>query len=259
MDSVINSIPEPLDCLAIASHPDDAELGVGGTLALLARGGFRAGVLHMTRGESGTRGTPEIRFEESRAAAEVLGLAHFEMLNLGDGDLANTDEKRLTLVEAIRRLRPTVVLTNGPDDRHPDHRRAQELTRDAVFLAGVGGFHPEAGPRWVTGAVCMFPQHQHFGDPHVDWIVDVSETWEIKLEALRCYKSQLAVAPNPDDLDPKKATYIASPAFWQFLQSRSFIWGHHIGATHGEPLLFDRPAHAGHPLVRMLGECAKTK
>lgn len=248
---------EPLDCLAICAHPDDAELCVGGTLALLARRGRRVGILDLTRGESGTRGTPEQRAAEAAASAAVLGLAHFEMLDLGDCNLENTQERRLALAGAIRRLRPRVVLTNGPDDRHPDHRRAQELTRDAVFLANVGGFHPEAGPRWMVEAVCFFFQHQYYPEGRVDWIVDVSETWEVKLAALRSYKSQLHVAPNPDDADPAKATYIASPEFWEHIQERSHIWGHRIGARHGEPYLLDRPAHAGHPFVKLLtnAEC----
>lgn len=255
MESLIHSSP-PLDCVAFAAHPDDAELGVGGTLALLARRGWRVGIVGLTRGEAGTRGTPEIRAAEAREAATTLGLAHQELLDLGDCDLANSEEHRVALVAAIRRLRPRVIITNGPDDRHPDHRRAQELVRDASFLANVGGYHPEAGARWLTQALCFFPQHQHVADPRADWIVDVGETFEIKMEALRAYRSQLYVAP-PEDAplvpdDPAKATYIASPEFWQFIQNRSFTWGHRIGAHHGEPLLFDRPAHANHPLVRML-------
>lgn len=247
-----SSYDQPLDCVTICAHPDDAELNTGGTLALLARRGYRTGIVDLTRGESSTRGTPEERREEAIASSRILGLAHLEMLDCGDCNLADTQENRMQVVEAIRRLRPRVILTNGPDDRHPDHRRAQQLTRDAVFLANVGGFHPELGPRWLVEAVCTFYQHQFHPEGRVDWIVDVTEVQEIKLEALRAYKSQLYTPGNPDNDDPAKKTYIGSAEFWEYIDDRSHIWGHRIGARHGEPFLLDRPAHAGHPLVRML-------
>lgn len=245
----LEQISQPLDCLAIGAHPDDAEISAGGTLALMARLGRRVGILTLTRGESGTRGTPELRAGEARDAAAILGTVYQGMLDLGDGDISNTQENRRAVVEAIRRLRPCVILTNGPDDRHPDHRRAQELVRDAVFLANVGGFHAE-GDRWLTMAVCFFYQHQYFPEGRVDWIVDVTETHETKMAALRAHGSQFF--GSPDDEDPAKATYIASPAFWEYLRDRSHTWGHRIGARHGEPFLFDRPAHAMHPFVRLV-------
>jgi bacillithiol biosynthesis deacetylase BshB1 len=245
----LEQISQPLDCLAIGAHPDDCEISAGGTLALMARLGRRVGILTLTRGESGTRGTPEIRAEEARAAASVLGVAFEGMLDLGDGDISNTQENRRTVVEAIRRLRPRVILTNGPDDRHPDHRRAQELVHDAVFLANVGGFRAE-GARWLTEAVCFFYQHQYFPEGRVDWIVDVSETHETKMAALRAHGSQFA--GGLDDADPAKATYIASHEFMEYIRDRSHTWGHRIGGRHGEPFLFDRPAHAMHPFVRLV-------
>lgn len=243
----------PLDCLAVGAHPDDAELFAGGTLALAARLGRRVGVLDLTRGESGTRGTPETRVEEARAASRIVGLGVRETLDLGDGDIANTQENRRQVVEAIRRLQPRIILTHGEADRHPDHRRAHELVRDAAFFANVGNF-PAAGERWRVEALAFFLGNLFHPEGLVHWIVDVSETFEVKLAALRAYKTQF-LANNQDggdeEADPA-ATYIASAEFWDQISGRGRMWGHRIGVEYGEPFLLDRPAHARHPLVGLV-------
>ncbi|MCE5230890.1 bacillithiol biosynthesis deacetylase BshB1 [bacterium] len=236
-----------LDCLVIVAHPDDAEMGAGGTLALAARMGKRCGVVDLTRGEMATRGTPEIRAEESAKASEILGLTHRENLNLGDSDLANTQERRTAVVGAIRRLRPRLVITNGVDERHPDHRRAHELVRDSVFLANVGGFAPQMGERWLVEAVAWAPIPSMKGELPADWIVDVSEAWPTKIAAIQCYASQVTSAPN----DPKP-TLISSPGFWDLFERRGRLWGQRIGAMYGEPFILHSPPHAKHPIVELL-------
>lgn len=236
---------KPLDLLAICAHPDDAELLAGGTLALVSRRGKRAGIVSLTRGETATRGTPETRAAEAAEAARILGLAHQEILDLGDGDLANTQPRRAAVVEVIRRLRPGVILINGLDDRHPDHRRAHRLVRDAVFLANVGGY-AAPGERWETGAVAWPAVMVHQPDPQADWIVDIGEAWDAKLASVKAYLSQVdapAGDPNP--------TYISSAGFLEHIERRARMWGHLIGAKYGEPFMLDRPLHAGHPLVRL--------
>jgi len=241
---------EPLDCLAVAAHPDDAELFAGGTLALAARLGRRVGILDLTHGESATRGSADARAAEAAEATRILGLAARETLDLGDARLENSNEARRAVVEAIRRLRPRLILAPGPEDRHPDHRRAHELVRDAAFFAHVGNY-PAAGPRWRVEAVAYYPGNTFNPEGRVDWVVDVSATFEIKLAALRAYPTQfLANAAEPHQ-DPQ-ATYIASADFWALIASRSHVWGHRIGAAHGEPFLLDRPAHAHHPLAKLI-------
>lgn len=236
-----------LDVLAIGPHPDDAELFAGGTLALLARRGWRVGILSLTRGEMATRGTPELRAVEAATAAERLGIAHLEIMDLGDCDLANTQERRIAVVEAIRRLRPSLIITHHPDDRHPDHRRTHELVRDSAFFANVGQF-PADGPRWLIDGMAFFLGNVFHPDARADWVVDVSETWQVKIAALESYASQFhAPADDPN------ATYIASRAFWEQIERRARLWGHRIGADFAEPFVLDRPPHANHPMVRMTG------
>ncbi|MCL5271276.1 MAG: bacillithiol biosynthesis deacetylase BshB1 [bacterium] len=239
---------DPLDCLAIGAHPDDAELFAGGTLALAARLSRRVGILDLTRGEAATRGTPEIRAREAAEAARILGVSVRQTLDLGDGRLADTPEARRTVIEAIRHLRPRLVLTHAGEDRHPDHRHAHALVRDAAFLAGVGGY-PAAGARWRVEALAFFPGNEFQGDIRADWVIDVGAAFEAKLAALRAYATQFL---SNGDGDPALHTYIASPEFWDHLQQRAALWGHRIGAAQGEPFLLDRPAHARHPLVELL-------
>ncbi|MEN6625946.1 MAG: bacillithiol biosynthesis deacetylase BshB1 [Candidatus Sumerlaeia bacterium] len=235
-----------LDLLVIAAHPDDAEMSAGGTIALATRLGRRVGVVDLTRGESATRGTPEIRAAESARASEILGLVHRENLDLGDGDLANTQERRAAVADAIRRLRPRLVLTNGLDERHPDHRRAHELVRDSIFFANVGGFCP-AHDRWLVEAVGWWPAPSMQAEPRADWIVDVSEVWPMKMAAIQAYASQVTSVPGDT-----KLTLLSSPGFWDVFERRSRMWGQRIGATYGEPFILNSPPHAKHPIVELL-------
>lgn len=236
-----------LDCLVIVAHPDDAEMSCGGTLALAARLGKRVGVVDLTRGETATRGTPEIRAEEAARASEIMGLVHRANLDLGDGDLENTQERRAAVVGAIRRLKPRLVITNGVDERHPDHRRAHELVRDSVFLANVGGFAPHMGERWEVKAVAWTPIPSMKSELPADWIVDVTEIWPTKMAAIQAYASQVTSAPN----DPK-LTLISSPGFWDIFERRARLWGQRIGATYGEPFILSSPPHMNHPIVELV-------
>lgn len=236
------------DLLVIAAHPDDAEMSAGGTIALATRLGKRVGVVDLTRGETATRGTPEIRAAESARATEILGIAHRENLDLGDADLANTQERRAAVVGAIRRLRPRLVITNGLDERHPDHRRAHELVRDCIFLATAGGFAPEQGGRWQVEAVAWGPIPSLKTELPADWIVDVTEVWPIKMAAIQAYASQVAVVANDDP----KLTLISSADFWAGFERRARLWGQRIGAAYGEPFVLASPPHAKHPLIELL-------
>ena len=184
-------MPEPLDVLALAAHPDDVELCAGGTMCLLADQGYRTGVVDFTRGEMGSRGTPEIREQEASGASEILGLASRDNLGLPDGDIPNTADARQRLIRLIRRYRPSIVLVNAPEDRHPDHPAAARLATDALFYSGLVKIETEdeGEPQepWRPAHVLHYMQSIPF-EP--TFVVDVSEVWERRMEALLAYRSQ---------------------------------------------------------------------
>ncbi len=213
-----------VDILAIAAHADDVELCCGGLLAKTAAAGRRAAVIDMTRGEMGTRGTPEIRAEEARAAAEALGLAARECLGLPDARIENTEAARLAVVETLRKHRPRVVIAPHPTDLHPDHARTGEIVRDAYFLArlrrlGAGGSHR---PR----ALLYMMHHTPF-EP--TFVVDVTDSFDRKMAACRAYVSQLH---DPSSREPR--TQISDPLFLEAIESRARYFGSLIGVRYGE-------------------------
>lgn len=237
----------PLDLLAVGAHPDDVELFAGGTLAHLASLGRRIGILHLTRGECGTRGTPEIREEESRKAAVILGATRRETLDLGDGRLDTSTTNRKVVVEAIRRLRPRVVMTHYTEERHPDHRFARELVADSCFLANVAGY-PAGGERHKIEELVFFVGHEGRTPVKPDWIVDTTRSHETKIAALRAFATQFHTGAD----DPKlPATHISSRDFWEMMEAQARLWGHAIGAQYGEAIMFARPAHSEHSFIRL--------
>jgi bacillithiol biosynthesis deacetylase BshB1 len=217
-----------LDLLVIAAHPDDAELGCGGTLAKHAAKGYRTGVVDLTRGELGTRGTPAIRDAEAEAAAKILNLSVRENLNLPDGFFENTRDHQLPIVAAIRKYQPSIILTNAPSDRHPDHGRAAELVFHACFLAGLAKVAVAGSDHapWRPKAVYHFIQSNYL---QPDLVVDITGFWETKMAAIRAFKTQFY---DPQSAEP--TTFISTPAFMKLLEARAVEFGHSIGAEHGE-------------------------
>ncbi|HEX5761312.1 MAG TPA: bacillithiol biosynthesis deacetylase BshB1 [Thermoanaerobaculia bacterium] len=220
----------PVDVLAIGSHPDDVELGCGGTLALLARQGRRVGILHLTRGEAGTRGSERERREEAEAAAAVLGATELAFLDCGDGAFRSGPAEEEALIAALRRLRPEVVLGPTPVDRHPDHRRAHELVAAACFYAGLAARAPQGGKPHRPAAVYSFMQHDPF-EPA--FVVDVTATWETKLAALRAYRTQLYQGDEEPEDGP--VTKVSTREFWRMIEGRARHFGALVGAELGEP------------------------
>lgn len=216
-----------LDVLAIGAHPDDAELGCGGTLAVLAATGRQIGIVHLTRGERGTRGTPEEREAEARAAGAALGAATVELLDCGDGSLRHGEAEEDALIAVLRRYRPEIVLGPAPADRHPDHGRAHRLVADACFYAGLR--KRARGEPHRPAAVFSYMQHDPF-EPR--FIVDVGAGWERKLAALAAYDSQLY---RPGDARTEPMTKVSSPEFARSLEGRARHFGLLIGAAYGEP------------------------
>lgn len=226
-----------VDVLAIAAHPDDIEMTCAGTvLSLVAQGKTVAGV-DLTRGELGTRGTPEIRLRESAEAARLMGLATRENMGFRDAFFQNDEAHQMALIPIIRRYRPEIVLTNAPDDRHPDHGRASELVVQACFYAGLRQINtvgkdgqPQEAHR--PKFIYHFIQDRSLTP---DFVMDVSRYWDQKIAAIRAYQSQFF---NPDSPEPQ--SYISGEPFMKFLEARTREHGHRIGVEFGEGFISQR-------------------
>ncbi len=220
-----------LDILVLAAHPDDAELGCGGTIAKHTSLGDRVGIIDFTKGELGTRGTSESRQQEATDSAKILGVSVRENLHLKDGFFQNDYESQLILLRAIRKYQPRIILANAVYDRHIDHGKGASLAYDASFLAGLLKIetYDEEGkkqPAWRPDAVYHYIQSQ-FIKP--DFVVDISGHWETKMKSVRAFKTQFF---NPDSPEPE--TYISKPGFLKMLEARAIEYGHAIGSTYGE-------------------------
>ena len=220
-----------LDILVLAAHPDDAELGCGGTIALHTSLGSKVGIIDFTRGELGTRGTPGTREKEAKQSADILGVSVRENLQLKDGFFQNDPESQLTVLKVIRQYQPRIILANAIYDRHIDHAKGASLAYDASFLSGLAKIETldvdgrKQSP-WRPDAVYHYVQ-SHFISP--DFVVDISAHWETKMKAVKAFKSQFF---NPDSHEPE--TYISKPGFLKMLEARAVEYGHAIGATYGE-------------------------
>ncbi len=222
----------PLDMLAFAPHPDDAELYCGGTLLLLKHAKRRTGIIDLTRGELSTRGDLDTRARETAEATRILDLDYRGNCGIPDGDIANTPENRLTVVREIRRLRPGAVLVPYFRDRHPDHENASVLVREAMFAAGLRKMETtddDGNPQeaWRPPLAYYYMMAYEFNP---SFVVDVSAVQGEKLAAIRAYGTQFAVQ-NPG-AEPQ--TYISRPEFLESLIGRSRRLGFHVNAEYGE-------------------------
>jgi bacillithiol biosynthesis deacetylase BshB1 len=215
-----------LDILVMAAHPDDAELSCAGTILKHIAAGKKVGIVDFTRGELGTRGTPEIRLQESADATKILGLHARENLGIRDGFFRNDEETQLKLIEVIRKYQPDIVLANALEDRHPDHGKGAQLAIDACFLSGLRQIKTGDLPAWRPAQVYHYIQDRYL-EP--DFVVDISSQWDQKEAAIRAFKSQFF---DPNSAEP--ASYISSPDFLNFIQARAMEMGHKIGVKYGE-------------------------
>jgi N-acetylglucosamine malate deacetylase 1 len=231
-----------LDVLAVFSHPDDAELSVGGTLLKLKSLGYRTGVCDMTRGEMGTRGTPEIRAQEALDAARTMRLDVRLNLEQPDGHVWPTEQARTSLVRVIREQQPKVLLTTHEDDPHPDHANTSILVRQAARLATMVRYDEEGGLAAVQMPAIM---HSLFSRRIVpSFVVDVSEFVEEKMRAIKAYSSQFysAVSQEP-------ATRISDKNFLGEIEVRMGYFGSLIGVTAGEPFYVREALNVDDPLA----------
>jgi N-acetylglucosamine malate deacetylase 1 len=219
-----------LDLLAIGSHPDDVELGCSGTIIKEVKRGKKVGVIDLTEGELGTRGTTETRYQEAAAASTIMGLAVRENLKMRDGFFKNDEEHQLELIRIIRKYKPEVVIGNILEDRHPDHGRAGWLTYDACFLSGlqkiVTADEGKEQEKWRPKLLLHYIQDR-FYEP--DLIIDISDEWEQRMEAIKAYSTQFhnTAVDGP-------STYISSPEFLDSVIARARSLGKRIGVKYGE-------------------------
>ena len=225
-----------LDILALAAHPDDVELSCSGTLLKAIDRGKKAGIIDFTRGELGTRGTPEIRDAEAAESARIMGLSARENLGFRDGYFANDEAHQLALIRMIRKYRPDVILANAFDDRHPDHGRGSQLAKEACFKAGLKMVETDLDgvkqEKWRPGAVYHYIQSI---PREPDFVVDVTDVWEKRNEAIRAFKSQFF-----DPLSKEDSTYISSSMFLRMVEARAIEYGHLIGVKYAEGFQVER-------------------
>jgi bacillithiol biosynthesis deacetylase BshB1 len=222
-----------LDILAIGVHPDDVELGCSGTLINEIRNGKSAGVIDLTQGELGTRGTVETRYAEAALAAKIMGISVRENLRMRDGFFRNDEEHQMQLIAAIRKYRPEIVIGNILDDRHPDHGRAGHLISDACFLSGLTKIETrdddgQAQERWRPKFLLHYMQ-DWYHEP--DLLVDISDVFEQRMESIKAYGTQFHT-DRQGEAGPQ--TYISTPDFLDSVIARARMLGKRIGVKYAE-------------------------
>lgn len=225
-----------IDVLAFGAHPDDTELSCAGTLISLIQSGKKVAVVDLTRGEMGSRGTPELRKKEAQKASEIIGLHARENLGLPDTELVNNREHQKAIIKMVRHFRPHICFIPTLKDRHPDHENASALLVDAIFYSGLSKIETK-GPdgkqqeHFRPAHVLHFLQHDHV-DP--DFVVDITETISIKEEAIKAFSSQFNVSDPGDEPE----TYISDPTFFEALRAKSAFYGQMAGYKYGEGFVY---------------------
>jgi len=222
-----------LDILAIGVHPDDVELGCSGTLLTEINRGKKAGILDLTQGELGSRGTIGTRYQEAADAARILGVQVRENLKLADGFFRNNEESQRKLITVIRKYQPEIVFANALEDRHPDHGRAGKLIAEACFLSGLRKIETRDGndqPQepWRPKYVFHYIQDRYL-EP--DFVFDITPVFEKRMESVKAYTTQFY---NPGNEDDGPQTYISTPAFFDAVIGRARMMGKKIGVQYGE-------------------------
>jgi bacillithiol biosynthesis deacetylase BshB1 len=222
-----------LDVLAIGAHPDDIELSCGGTIIKLVEGGNRVGIVDLTDGELGTRGTSETRLREAAEAARILGVYVRESLHIRDGRIENSEDNQHRLIRVIRKYRPKLLLFPASADRHPDHVNAHILSRESWFYAGLQKL------RTVEEGVSQEPYRPDKYYTYMQWfesipsfVIDVSAQYEKRTQAVLAFRSQFY---NPESTE--RATALSSPEFLEMLHTRYSYYGDRIGVQYGEPFI----------------------
>jgi bacillithiol biosynthesis deacetylase BshB1 len=219
-----------LDLLIFAAHPDDAELGCSGTILRCIAAGKKVGIVDLTRGELGTRGTAETRDIETAESNRIQGLHVRENLGMRDGFFQNDEVHQLKIIQVIRKYTPEIVFSNALHDRHPDHGKAADLVNDALFLSGLPKIKTEIDGLEQNAFRPRLLLH-YIQDRYIepDILVDVTEFWDKKMQCIRAFKTQF-FDPDSDE----RETYISTPSFLKVVEARSRELGKAIGAEHAE-------------------------
>lgn len=219
-----------LDILVFAAHPDDAELGCSGTILKHIAQGKKVGIVDLTRGELGTRGTAETRDQEATDSTQIMGLHVRENLNMRDGFFRNDEQHQLQIIQILRMYRPEIVLANAYHDRHPDHGRACDLVTDATFLSGLvkieTALHGQTQRAWRPKLLLHYIQDRYIKP---DVVVDITNFWDKKMACIQAFKTQFH---NPSIAGEE--TYISSPDFIKFLEARAREFGKYANSTYAE-------------------------
>lgn len=219
-----------LDILVFGAHPDDVELSCSGALLVEKMNGKKVGIVDLTRGELGTRGTPESRKQEATDAAAIMQIDIRENLEMADGFFKNDEEHQRKIITSLRKYQPEIVLCNAPADRHPDHGRAADLVYTASFLSGLTRIETKENSSlqkaWRPKYVFNYIQDRYFNP---DFVVDITNVFDKKIEAIKAYKTQFY---NPGSKEPD--TYISSPEFLESIIYRAKMFGKFIGVKYAE-------------------------
>jgi bacillithiol biosynthesis deacetylase BshB1 len=222
----------PVDVLFFDAHPDDIELSCGGTIVNFVKRGLRVGIVDLTSGEMGTRGTPAMRKREAAGAARILGAAFREQLDFGDGALRTSRGEELQIIEVVRKYRPSIVFAPWPDERHPDHARTGRLVTDASFYAGLRALETRLDAHRPQTTVYYL---QNYMLPPT-FVVDVTAAWPKKMRAIAAFKSQFH---DPTSKEPE--TFISRKSFLDIIEARGRHFGALIGAEYGEAFVTKQP------------------
>ena len=225
-----------LDILAFGVHPDDVELGCAGTIMAAIDQGKKVGIVDLTRGELGTRGTPTTRTQEAAAAAKIMGVDVRENLDMADGFFANDEAHQRKIIALIRKYQPDIILANAPEDRHPDHGRSAKLVSDAAFLSGlrkIETVHNGASQQAWRPAYTFHYIQDRFIQP--SFVIDITKYMDRKIEAVLAYGTQFNSA---DTSEPQ--TYISSPQFLETVKARALMLGKRIGVGYAEGYITEK-------------------
>ncbi|MEY4824187.1 MAG: bacillithiol biosynthesis deacetylase BshB1 [Bacteroidota bacterium] len=225
-----------LDILAFGVHPDDVELGCAGTIMAAIDQGKKVGIVDLTRGELGTRGTPTTRTQEAEAAAKIMGVDVRENLDMADGFFTNDEAHQRKIIALIRKYQPDIILANAPEDRHPDHGRSAKLVSDAAFLSGlrkVETMHEGITQNAWRPAYTFHYIQDRFIQP--SFVIDITAYMERKMEAVLAYGTQFT---NADTSEPQ--TYISSPQFLETVKARALMLGKRIGVGYAEGYITEK-------------------
>lgn len=240
------------DAVAFGAHPDDVEICCGGTVARLAKRGYRVGVVSLTAAELGTRGDATTRAHEFANAAKILGVAHHEMLDIPDGQVSTAVKNRKKVIDVLRRLRPRIVFAPHWTARHPDHRHSSMLIQEAVFFAGLKKVDSEHAP-WRPYKTIFYPNRYEFVP---SFVVDISDTFALKMQAVRAYQSQFH-GPEMASFGEQQ-TAISHPAFLDHIEIRARQYGIYIGVQYAEPFCVREPVAIDDPVSLFDERCYYT-